>query len=867
MADAQALLLTVSADTSKALKSIENLNKRLSGLGPEMERHGKKAAEGLEKGLGSIKPGEALRKVFDSARFNVLEEGSAKLRIFGSALEPLGPLGLAAAAGVAAFGIALEEAHKAMEYAEGIQHVAEVLGTTTDKVQELNYAALASGVGMDTAKQAAEELQVSIAKYAANIGDKRLIPVFKALGISKDDARDIRDPIAALSEIGERLEKVKNVGQRNMLAEKLGIPKDIVPVIGEIAEKMKQAKAAGAVIDADTVKRAADLNKELAATKDVVSIQLKEAFIALAPEVKAIADLMADMAKNANIWLQNLIHGGQITGQPHYDLMTEDVLRKNQTDKALQLLQGRRTLGQQGVQFDEHGNISSAPPEAAKITPNFDETGQTAGASALTVADYTQAKADYDAMTKALGAKIAADRKPASPTGASTALAPEVAKAAKSLPHDDSKAKLEGAQATLIGAEQKLAEAYQKLSGSLDEAYKNQRSAINLGADKEIAQIEKQKTELISGDNTKLGELAKIHTAAADAEAKNIRANQDKTIAALNQTETEIRLTQSTDLLIAERDNQLAHMRQAEQLAQDVYAQRQTAAQNEAATLSARASLATTAKERVDLERAALVAQQKADDELAAAKLEAAKDILAQVQKTSPLDADAIKHAQNGVDAAQANVDFVKASQPLQTANFEKVNADPIQQYIRSLDDLNTKFQQDGVTAIQSLSSGLIDAALHAKNLGDVLKTTFLNLLQQILTQTLEKEAAPGLANGFAALLHFIPGFASGTPSAPGGLALVGERGPELVNLPKGAGVTPTFQTLDAINSMRAPKAGGVTVIQPLYLDASGAVMTQEFAAELNAKAASYAAQAGHQARAAAVGDVQRAGYLGQANQ
>lgn len=36
-----------------------------------------------------------------------------------------------------------------------------------------------------------------------------------------------------------------------------------------------------------------------------------------------------------------------------------------------------------------------------------------------------------------------------------------------------------------------------------------------------------------------------------------------------------------------------------------------------------------------------------------------------------------------------------------------------------------------------------------------------------------------------------VPGFANGTRYAPGGLAVVGERGPELVNLPRGASVTP----------------------------------------------------------------------------
>jgi hypothetical protein len=148
-----------------------------------------------------------------------------------------------------------------------------------------------------------------------------------------------------------------------------------------------------------------------------------------------------------------------------------------------------------------------------------------------------------------------------------------------------------------------------------------------------------------------------------------------------------------------------------------------------------------------------------------------------------------------------------------------------------------------------------------------VLKNTFLTLLQQILTQSLTKEAAPGLANGFSALLHFIPGFASGTPSAPGGLALVGERGPELVNLPKGAAVTPTFQTLNALSQMSAPRSGGVTVIQPFHFHAEGAVLTEDILSQANATAARLAAQAGNRAQAGAVQQVQRAGYLGSQNQ
>lgn len=47
---------------------------------------------------------------------------------------------------------------------------------------------------------------------------------------------------------------------------------------------------------------------------------------------------------------------------------------------------------------------------------------------------------------------------------------------------------------------------------------------------------------------------------------------------------------------------------------------------------------------------------------------------------------------------------------------------------------------------------------------------------------------------GDALKLIKVPGFAGGTMSAPGGVALVGERGPELVNLPRGSQVIPNHK-------------------------------------------------------------------------
>jgi phage-related tail protein len=50
-----------------------------------------------------------------------------------------------------------------------------------------------------------------------------------------------------------------------------------------------------------------------------------------------------------------------------------------------------------------------------------------------------------------------------------------------------------------------------------------------------------------------------------------------------------------------------------------------------------------------------------------------------------------------------------------------------------------------------------------------------------------------------------LPKFANGTMNAPGGLALVGERGPELVNLPKGSQVIPNHK-------MKGGIGGGINI-------------------------------------------------------
>jgi hypothetical protein len=65
-----------------------------------------------------------------------------------------------------------------------------------------------------------------------------------------------------------------------------------------------------------------------------------------------------------------------------------------------------------------------------------------------------------------------------------------------------------------------------------------------------------------------------------------------------------------------------------------------------------------------------------------------------------------------------------------------------------------------------------------------------------------------GIQNG----LNSIPAFANGTNFAPGGLSIVGERGPELLNIPRGAGVMSNRE-------LRGLGGSTVTVVPSPYFD------------------------------------------------
>lgn len=145
--------------------------------------------------------------------------------------------------------------------------------------------------------------------------------------------------------------------------------------------------------------------------------------------------------------------------------------------------------------------------------------------------------------------------------------------------------------------------------------------------------------------------------------------------------------------------------------------------------------------------------------------------------------------------------------------------------YNRALKQLQEEYMGAGDAAkffegqMNAVKGGIVDAIVEGKSLigvlADVAKSIAKAALQAALFGGGPMSGLFGQTPG-TGILSFIPGFAGGTNSAPGGMALVGERGPELVNLPKGSQVIPSSQTMQMMNQ-KAPQVNQkiVNVLDP----------------------------------------------------
>ena len=195
---------------------------------------------------------------------------------------------------------------------------------------------------------------------------------------------------------------------------------------------------------------------------------------------------------------------------------------------------------------------------------------------------------------------------------------------------------------------------------------------------------------------------------------------------------------------------------------------------------------------------------------------------------------------------------------------------------VKAGNDVGQVLQTEAVKGMTDLNNAITQSIVQGKNLGQIMHSVFQSLESDVI-QYLLKQAEVGLFSGgqgglasglfgtsapqataaaagtsgglLGSLISMLPHFAAGTDDAPGGLSLVGEKGPELVDLPGGAGVTPN-NVLRSIGGMNPAAMQRSTSNQTVNFDLRGAVMTEDLLRQANA----YAETVGQGAFAAAVG-------------
>lgn len=207
--------------------------------------------------------------------------------------------------------------------------------------------------------------------------------------------------------------------------------------------------------------------------------------------------------------------------------------------------------------------------------------------------------------------------------------------------------------------------------------------------------------------------------------------------------------------------------------------------------------------------------------------------------------------------AAAAGASALKAAMSEGKAVFEATRT-PAEAYGLEVERLNALLQKGAIDqdtynrAITQAQDAFQQAELSgnqfASSLSDGLANVFSNIVDGSKSATdsigdlIKSLGQMALQAGFKALLGGIfgggggfklPFFANGTNSAPGGLAVVGERGPELVNLPRGSQVIPNSDLRDGGGHITVDVRMGVENgnLVPLISQVSGQVAGQQIKA------------------------------------
>jgi lambda family phage tail tape measure protein len=264
----KAELVSVGQSGEQSLKRIESAGDRASG--------------GL-KGLG--RQAELLR---------------TGIRTLGGAL-----LGVTTVGGLAAL------ADRSISAADAIGKTADKIGVGVEALQELRFAAKASGVEQQTLDMALQRFTRRAAEAAQGTGEAK--DALAQMGIAlRDQSGNLRSSENLLGDVADAFARIEDPAERVRLAFKLFDSEGVALVnllsdgSGALEEMRDRARDLGIVLDEALVRDAERARTELDTLSQVISANLTRAALEAAPVIADLSSWLADVAGKAGIAWERL---------------------------------------------------------------------------------------------------------------------------------------------------------------------------------------------------------------------------------------------------------------------------------------------------------------------------------------------------------------------------------------------------------------------------------------------------------------------------------------------------------------------------------------------------------------------------------
>lgn len=689
-------------------------------------------------------------------------------------LTKLGGAGLVAAAAIGAVTVAAAAARNAMAFADEIGDAAQKIGVTTDTLQEFRYAIHQVGGEAGDADEALGQFTQTLGK-AQVLGTAKNLPPFKALGL---DPKELGDVDNALKVVLERLGRVQSEAQRQALAKALGLEK-FIPLAREGATKIDELREAarrlGYVMDADLIKKAGDANDKLEDLQQIIKVQLNSALVEIAPVILEVANALADAAKATRFFFDKLNELN--TWAANHDVLAMFDWANNAgkatgeflgTDKIGKAIQGQSKPKSRGYTPEMFGLTSPG----SKPLPPFDPIDQSSGGG---------------------GSK---GRKARGPSQA-----------------DVLRERSADVNEQLARASADVLDAMASLTGGITER----------------AKLE---SDIVTRDTQTANEALHQQRLKIDADKTLTDAQKGQLADVLEQAQLQNIKTRDLKLEKIDRDA-------TADLEENIFRDRQEIGKYYDEILSIELGNARTAKERRALELKILEHKQAEERAEMLARQERERVGL------SGFDLEKRLNQQAAERASQGDL-FVN-----QTADANRRNLGPLADYFdklpQTIDDVNERLETMAASGLSSVVDGLAGVAAGFNSLGDVAKSVLRQLTYDLTKLNLETALGmnAGGGQGGGGLLGFLKGglklgaaafggvsggsflsgapadvqasfaglFAEGTNNHPGGLSIVGEKGPEFVNIPRGAQVIPN----DILRSMSKGRGSTTTYAGNTY--------------------------------------------------